>query len=152
MAVHEAESRRTGGHGRQTEQSSRRGHCGARPHLADVVDRAVPSELLCICWPRHAAAEVPDFDIRARTVCNAGDPVVASQASQMATSWALELEFVTESRPPTELLALHFSLRPGKASPLERASEQWVFAVLIRPSYDLACSVVVAYVRKHKEL
>src|SRR5260370_31732067 len=75
MAVHEAESRRTGGHGRQTEQSSRRGHCGAQPHLADVVDRAVPSELLCICWLRNAAAEVPDFGIRARTVCNAGDPV-----------------------------------------------------------------------------
>ncbi len=37
--------------------------------------RKVPSELLCICWLRHAAAEVPDFGIRARTVCNAGDPV-----------------------------------------------------------------------------
>lgn len=52
-------------HGRQAEQSSRSGHCGAHPHLADVVDRAVPFELLCTCWLRHAVAEVPDFGIRA---------------------------------------------------------------------------------------
>src|SRR5260370_5209968 len=66
---------REGQEGTADRQNNRPGAAIAEHTLIWPMSWTGPCPPSCYASVGHAAAEVPDFGIRARTVCNAGDPV-----------------------------------------------------------------------------